>query len=128
MDIRKMKKKDFKDIPDAKYGDLIHFHSLVIIPTGEIHDSGFRCMEFVAVGKNDEPICKLSGGSDVIHIDGIGGYGEWRACDGGPRLVVPYGWRIDCIPCGYLRLFGDWHGLKAEQDYCSDFEVYRDAK
>ena len=40
-----------------------------------MHDSGFRTMDFVAYSKN-EPICLLSGCSDVIHIDGIGGFGH----------------------------------------------------
>lgn len=42
-----------------------------------LHDSCFRCMDYVAVVKN-EAVCRLSGCSDVLHIEGIGGHGyKW---------------------------------------------------
>ena len=90
-----------------------------------LHDSGYRCMDFVAINKDDEPICKLSGCSDVIHIEGIGGYGyKWlEKYDGVPKKIDPFGWNIDCLPkSGLLRLFN------RETIVCgaglSSFEIY----
>ena len=75
-----------------------------------MHDSGYRCMDFVAVNNKNEPICLLSGCSDVMHFDGIGGYGDdWaRKYKGVPKLIPPSGWNIDCLSkSGLLRIFCD---------------------
>lgn len=123
MNIYEMQKEDFNNIPRRKWDEEIgKFHSLVIIPTEEVHDSGFMCMDFCAVDKNGNPIKLLAGGSDVIHIDGIGGYGDWRVERGVPTYVIPVGWCIDCLPCGYLRLF--CHKEMTCGDALSSFEVY----
>ena len=121
MRIFDMKKEDFESLPHRSSfdDDIGEFDSLVIIPTGKAHDSGWICMDFVAC-KNGEPICKLSGCSDVLNIDGIGGYGIWQGEL--PRYVVPKEWSIDCLPCGYLRLFGS-HTLKAGAAL-SNFAIY----
>lgn len=78
MNILKMTKKDFLAVPMREHFDtkIELFNSLVIIPTRHKHESGFMCMDFVAVDHKDEPICRLSGCSDVLHLDGIGGYGK----------------------------------------------------
>lgn len=96
--------EELKKLPRRKWDeDIGIFDSLVIIPENEIHESGYRCMDFAAV-KDGEAFCLLSGRSDVVHIDGIGGYGNWR--DNIPKLVVPTGWSIDCLAkSGLLRLF-----------------------
>ena len=76
-----MTKEDFANLP--KLGDegfegfnpnKDTFGSMVIIPTGEEHDSGFQCMEFALIRDDGVPICRVSGISDVIVIDGIGGF------------------------------------------------------
>lgn len=104
--IMEMKKADFLEVPHAKWNELVeNFSSLVIIPTKRKHDSGYMCMEFCAVDENNKPIKRLSGCSDILHIDGIGGYGKWR--DQIPTALPPKGWSIDCIPCGYLRIFNE---------------------
>lgn len=74
---------------------------------GHMHDSGYRCMDFVAVNENSKPICRLSGCSDVIHIDGIGGYGERGTWGKGiPDTVPVSSWSIDCLAkSGLLRMF-----------------------
>lgn len=110
MKIQKMTKKDFEALPLRKWGeDIGVFNSLVILPAGSrpLHDSGYRLLDFVAV-RNEEAVCRLSGYSDVIHIDGIGGFGkDWAqkypTC---PHLVPPTGWSIDCLPkSGLLRMW-----------------------
>ena len=106
MNVFDMTKEDFEKVPerDGWAKDIGEFSSLVIIPMDYAHDSGWMCMDFIAVDKNNEPICKLSGCSDVLNLDGIDGYGEWRSGELS-KLVKPKGWCIDCLPCGYLRLF-----------------------
>lgn len=77
MNVFDMTKEDFKKVPERGGGsrDIEEFSSLVIIPLNYAHDSGWMCMNFVAVNKDGEPICRLSGCSDVLNLDGIGGYG-----------------------------------------------------
>ena len=137
MSISKMTVKQFRQLPPLVWGRGITFDSLIILParfdrTGllmfrirsvlarlfgfqepdvwqveHLHDSGYRCMDFVAC-KDDEPICRLSGCSDVIHVDGIGGYGnEWLERYGTiPETIPPSGWSIDCLPAsGLLRMW-----------------------
>ena len=123
MNIFDMTKEDFDKVPERGgfSKDIGKFSALVIIPQDYAHDSGWMCMDFVAVNENEEPICRLSGNSDVLHVDGIGGYGNWR---GGelPSRINPKGWRIDCLPCGYLRLFSDCTLTAGPAR--SDFEIY----
>ncbi len=97
-------RKEFDSLPERKWSeDIGEFDSLIILPLRKIHESGFRKMDFVAV-KNSTPLCKLSGCSDVINIDGIGGYGKWN--NDIPVSVSPKGWSVDCLKkSGLLRLF-----------------------
>lgn len=123
MNIFEMTKEDFEKVPERGgwSRDIGEFSALVIIPQDYAHDSGWMCMDFVAVDKEGEPICKLSGCSDVLALDGIGGYGEWL---GGelPNCIKPKGWRIDCLPCGYLRLFS--RSALTAGPALSDFQIY----
>ncbi len=67
------------------------FKNIIIIPTDEIHDSGFRCMKFVLIKWNNgfyEVVGVVGGYSDVLHL--------WKG-----RAS------IDCLPCGYLRVMLD---------------------
>lgn len=122
MNIFYMTKEDFEKVPerDGWAKDIGEFDSLVIIPMDYGHD-GWMCMDFIAVDKEGEPICKLSGCSDILNLDGIGGRGEWR-CGDLPKLVEPKGWSIDCLPCGYLRLFS--RSTLTAGPALSSFEIY----
>ena len=123
MNIFDMTKEDFEKVPERGgwARDIGEFNSLVIIPQGYAHDSGFMCMDFVAVSKDGEPICRLSGCSDVLNLDGIGGYGNCRG-SGLQNLIEPKGWSIDCLPCGYLRLFS--RSTMTAGAALSSFEIY----
>lgn len=120
---RDMTAKDFRAVKlwDAKE-DIGLFDSLVIVPARtarDLHDSSYRCMGFVAV-RNDEPVCFLSGYSDVLHIDGIGGTGN----QGGYTPRPPKGWNIDCLPkSGLLNLFCYDHKLRLGLVIYSSFEI-----
>lgn len=125
-DVNEMTREEFEAIPyidDWQY-EAEDFDSLVILPTEDIHDSDFRCMAFIVCRKG-EPICKVGGGSDVIHIDGIGGYGyDWlRRYGTCPKMIEPVGWNIDCLKVsGLLRLFT--HGNLRHGAALSSFEVF----
>ena len=123
MNIFSMTKEDFEKVPNRGgwSRDIGEFNSLVIIPQNYAHDSGWMCMDFVAVDINGEPICKLFGCSDVLSFDGVGGYGNYGT--GKTTIYVkPKGWSIDCLPCGYLRVFSN--GVLTAGPALSDFAIY----
>ena len=110
MKVFDMTKEDFEKVP-KRCGfseDIGEFSALVIIPQDYAHDSGWMCMDFVAVNEEGEPICRLSGCSDVLSFDVIGGHGKR--------------WSIDCLPCGYLRLFSQ--STLTAGPALSSFEIY----
>ncbi len=123
MNIENMTQKDFRAIP--AHGDwrviIEDFDSVVLLPERTKHDSGFRCISYVLC-KKGEPITRLGSCSDVLNIDGIGGYGPYDQRDGcGP--VPAKGWCIDCLPeSGLFRLFCDWELRAAER--VSDQSIY----
>jgi hypothetical protein len=122
--ITKMTKKEFESLPVRKWGEEISLcDSLVILPTNHKHDSGYMTMDFVACNEN-RPICRLSGCSDVLHIDGIGGYGEREEGKFFPDMIKPRAWSIDCLPKSkLLRLFSA-HGKIRCGLALSSFEIY----
>lgn len=82
-------------------------------------------MDFVAIN-GTEPMCRLAGGSDVLHIDGIGGFGfRWLGRYGTvPKAIPPSGWEIDCLPkSGLFRIFASGYKI-----FCgaalSSFEIF----
>lgn len=113
--LNEMTRKDFEAVPDRKWDrDIGTFNSLIILPTRLKHDSGYRCMDFVACD-DDKPIARLSGCSDVLHVGGI-------SAETHPgRLVV---WSIDCLrTSGLPRLFVPGGEMTAGPAL-SDFEVF----
>jgi hypothetical protein len=90
-----MSKKELLEISRREWNeDIGIFDSLIIIPTNRVHDSGYTTMDFIAV-KDNLPIKRLSGCSDVLHLNGIGGYGQWSGSIPTSRPV--YSWNIDCL-------------------------------
>lgn len=110
------------------FGSNVEFDGFVIVPTSGIHESLFGCMKFILLDKEMNIVGSVGGYSDVIHFNGIGGYGEYdddystRVRTG---LVPAVGYRIDCLPkSGCLRVFA--HGTKFKTDGFggSDFCFY----
>ena len=126
MHVADMTKKDFDDMPWSRPPTGERFSYLVIIPTGELHESGYGCMTFVAVDEFGEPICKFGNCSDVVHINGILGCGELKPGEPFPLTVKPVRWTIDVLPCGYIRLFA--HSNIYFTDLCivSSFDIFSD--
>jgi len=119
MNILDMTKKDFHSLPYCTDRKQL-FDSVVLIPTSEVHNSGFKCFKFIGVVK-EEAICVIGKGSDVLHIDGIGG----RDVSGNfQEFVKRRSWRIDILPCGYLRLFCYGSKIVIDEIVLSDFEVW----
>lgn len=84
-----------------------HFSSVVIVPTNDVHDSGYLCMKFILLNEEEKIIGVCGGGSDVICLDGIGGYGKSFNL-GNKESVHRVGWELDCLPkSGCLRLFSN---------------------
>lgn len=140
MNIIDMTKEDFNQVPHLDtYADWeklapnghLEFDSFVIVPVynedGEIdlHDSGWGCMEFCLIDRHDEPIGKVGGGSDVVNLDGIGGYGDtWLRFTDNRRTIPVHGWSIDLLPCGYLRVWTRRTLYIRNGIICSNFEVF----
>jgi hypothetical protein len=127
MSVSEMTRKELDAVPYREdWSKSVMCKSIVILPgrIKDMHDSGYRFMDFVAVDMDGNPICRLSGCSDVVHIEGIGGYGEWTASRGLPHAVKPRSWSIDCLPkSGLLQLFPGTFKMKAGASY-SSFEIY----
>ena len=135
MNVKDMTKEDFDKVPS--YMDVgfdyknTKLNSIVIIPTDKFHESGYLCIDYVAVGDDMEPICRFDGYSDVLCIDGIGGYGKNYEATRFPgnhkNLIECKGWSIDCLPkSGYLRLFARDHLTRDDPYVLSCFEIYAD--
>lgn len=123
MDLLKLKKEDFENLPskNCEYKDKENpFHSFILIPTEEIHDSEWGCIKIVGIDYENN-MYELTKWSDVIHLDGIGGYGLDFENIRSNKIEV-HGWSIDLLPCGYFRL---WSNGKNILGSCmSSFEIY----
>ena len=131
-DVNVMTKKEIMSVRYREASeDIGRFGSLVIIPMvgkNNLHDSGYRAMDFVAV-KDNKPLRRLSGISDVIHIDGIGGLGHnWMEKHKGRIDNIttrPKSWSIDCLAkSGLLRIFVGGYDLIADMGTFSSFEIF----
>lgn len=94
------------------------FNSLLIVPRGDLHDSGWMCMVFIALLDN-EPVGYFDCGSDVISLDECGGYGPYSGW-----VIIPKSWRMDMTPGGILRLFVMNANYELKAEGLSDFKVY----
>lgn len=131
MNIFKAKKSDFYSLPKIEWDEDMNgkqFDSIIILPERRKHDSGYMCMSFVGC-IDGEAVAIMGGGSDVLHIDGIGGYGKgwFERLHGVPRLAPIKSWNIDCLPCGCLNIWAS--GRKIEiGSMLSSFEIFAEPK
>lgn len=87
-----------KDIKD------ILFDRVVIVPTKEVHDSGYLIMRLVFCYK-DEIICSLNSSTDVLELGGIGGRCYYTNKVREDVFEHKGGYCIDVFPGGYVSLF-----------------------
>lgn len=95
---------EFLRVPVVEDPTGIEAVAFVILPQEQRHESGFRMMSLVLIGKDGLPVGRVDCGSDVIALNGIGGGGEdWLAQGLDGR---PIDWQIDCLPgSGLLRMW-----------------------
>lgn len=85
--------QEFLEMPTKKPEE--SFTSVIIVPTEDIHDSGFRCMKFILL-KDGRIVGVVYTGSDCIWPNGIGNYG--RSMLGDFMNKIPYmGLHMDCL-------------------------------
>ena len=115
--------KNFRQLPRGNDEENV-FDSILLIPTGELHDSGWGAFAIVGC-KRDEAVCFWSEGSDVIHLDGIGGYGrDWNVGLASGKVPVK-GWSLDVTPKGIIRIFaGEKYKLILPDMPLSSFDLY----
>lgn len=117
-DIMQMTKEELVNLEN--FEPTGYFNGIVIVPMEENHDSDFSCMKFILLNSYDI-VGVVSGWSDVIHLNGIGGYGEHLKEMNEPKI---HPWRIDCLPISKcVRLFTN-ENLKIDDFIGSDFIVY----
>lgn len=126
--INSMTLEDLLAVPYSKtFGKVGTFTGFIIVPTGELHDSGFGCMKFVLTHHNDI-VGAVGGWCDVVHLNGIGGYGLGWQTSLTDRKVPVIDWSIDLLPkSGCLRVFSS-HRLALNDFIGSDFIVYDGGK
>lgn len=116
--INEMSKKEFQEL-EIEY-DKKGFTSLIICPMNKIHDSGYRCMKFILLRKG-MIVGTVSGWSDIIHFNGIGGRGKNDVYEDFPRQPA---YRIDCLrKSGLVRVLTN-HLLEVDMPILSDFIFY----
>lgn len=101
------------------------FNGVVIVPMSKTHMSGWGAMKYVLVN-GERIVGVLGGGSDVLHINGIGGYGLDFDTSIKTGKVDRVAYKIDCLrKSGCVRLFAD-HWLTLRDGYygTSDFMIY----
>lgn len=119
-DVKEMTKKELMELKNFIPKE--NFTGIVIVPMNYKHDSGYQCMKYILLNHN-EIVGVLGGGSDVMHINGIGGYG--KNPDYTSRIIRAHDLRIDCLPKSKcLRLFSD-EPMELDSMFCgSDFIWY----
>lgn len=123
-DIKYMTLDELLAVPYSKTRrEIGAFNGFIIVPTGELHDSGFGCMKFVLT-KHSDIVGAVGGWCDVVHLNGIGGYGlDWQRSLKERRVLV-VDWSMDLLPkSGCLRVFST-HRLALDDFIGSDFSVY----
>lgn len=122
-DVHKMTLKEFRKLPVCPWDKIVLCDSLVLLPTSAIHDSDYRCLYFVPC-EGKKPLCLMSGSSDVLHLDGIGGAATFGILKKERSGALLGSWNIDCLPVsGLFRLFSAQSRLKCGPSL-SSFEVY----
>lgn len=111
-------KLEFKN-PDRR------FQNVVIIPTGEVHDSGYGCMKFAFFDGKGKYVGCVGGYSDVICFNGIGGYGDRRKARNIIKDLVPrVDFQMDLLPNGLFRIFTQSSVMFTDEIQTSTFELY----
>lgn len=123
MSISLYTRSDFLKVPRRlDWNTPIQCDSLVILPSRSLHASGYRLLDFVTID-GGQPLCRVSSGSDVLHIAGIGGRGTRSISP--PAFPTPPGWCMDCLPkSGLLQIWPMNHAKIEIGEALSSFEIF----
>lgn len=119
---------DIKDFIELKpFEPKEPFNGFIVIPQMdvELHDSGYRFIK-VALTNRGRVVGCVEGCTDVIHLNGIGGYGKFndkyenRVRTG---LAPAIDWSIDVAPNGLVRVFCTKE-LELDSFPLSDLPIY----
>lgn len=116
--------QELQELSNIPVAHIAPFNSITIVPMKELHESGFKCMKFI-LQNNNEIVGIVSGWSDVLHINGIGGYGLNYRDTIRTQMVKRVGWHMDCLPgSGCVRLMADCECVLKDTWIGSDFEFF----
>ncbi len=114
-DVSAYTRRELEALPTREWNsDVGVIDSLILLPLRRYHDSGYRCIDFIAV-KDSKPFCRLSGCSDVLHIDGISASLNRR-----PRGI----YSIDCLKKSGLFRIWNTDGKIEVGSALSSFEMF----
>lgn len=102
-----MTKKELLEIPRRKWDEELHgVCGVYVLPSRRKHDSGWACMDFVAVLDDNRPMIRFGGGCDDVSFYG-------------------YGFAMDCIyPSGIIHIWNRYRTFTVSRDLSSiDFKV-----
>lgn len=122
MDITATKEK-FLNLEYHRPDENEKFNGFVIIPTGELHESGYMRMKF-ALTLNGVVVGCVGGGCDVVNLNGIGGFGLNFDRGLHTRIIPIVDWSIECLPNGLLRVFASKALTIRDKYICSTFEIF----
>lgn len=85
------------------------FYEVVILPNEKVNNTvGFRCMDYILCD-GGEIVAKIGSSSKQIHINGIGGQGNWKKLKKISKhevLTELVPWQMDCLPkSNLLRIY-----------------------
>lgn len=103
------------------------FNGFIVIPEmgDELHDSGYRFLK-IALTNHGRVVGCVEGCTDVIHLNGIGGYGKYndKYEDRVRTRTAPViDWSIDVAPNGLVRVFCTKE-LELDSFPLSDLPIY----
>ena len=121
-DFNKMTLEELRSI--EPFGKDETFMSVIIVPTDDLHESGFRCMKFIFVDGFKIVGC-IDRGSDVVHPNGIGNSGKPYDISMMANGVVPYmGLSIDCLAGSGCARVMMGRRCKCDDFVGSDFQFF----
>ena len=118
-DIKKMTKKELMELKKQYNGE--EFNAIVIVPMNYKHDSGYQCMKYILLN-NWKIVGTIGGSSDVIHFNGICGFG--KNTNYSNKTTQIHDIRIDCLPESQcVRIFST-DMMETDDYFISDFVWY----
>ena len=94
-----MKIKDLRNLPFREWNEVKTYNSILVIPSGKKHDSGWALMYIVGCDKNKQPI-EIAAACDDIH---------WNI----PNVLPNYSLRNDMFyPSGVICFWSNDYAFK----------------